>query len=151
MILNDVINSRMVKLDIQAANRNDAIIELADLMYNEGYVINKKEFIESVYFREQLASTYCGFDLAIPHGISKTVEKLGVCFGRTKGIDWDGDGETKVKYIFLMAMPYDENNKDESNKPLKILSSIASLGLKDKIREKWSRIETVEEFMDTLC
>lgn len=150
MLLKNVIKSEMVILDLNAKNRNDAIEELVDLLYNGGYIIDKKEFNESVRYREGLASTYCGFELAIPHGISKTVKKPGVCFGRTTGIDWDGDGETQVKYIFLIAIPYDENNKDESNKHIKILSSIASLGLKDKIREKWSKAETKEEFLKTL-
>lgn len=150
MLLKNVINSDMVTLNLNARNRNDAIEELVDLLYNEGFITDKKEFNESVRYREGLASTYCGFELAIPHGISKTAKKPGVCFGRTTGIDWDGDGETQVKYIFLIAIPYDENNTDESNKHIKILSTIASLGLKDKIREKWSKVETEEEFLKTL-
>lgn len=151
MDIEKVINKNLIKLDLKAKNKEEAIKELANLLDNEGCLIDKEEYLKSVYHRESISSTFCGYSVAIPHGITKAVRKPSLCFGRTSGFNWDiEDDETFVEYVYLIAIPETQDKSDESIEHLNILSTIATLTLEDEIREKWETVKTPEEFLETL-
>jgi mannitol/fructose-specific phosphotransferase system IIA component (Ntr-type) len=149
MNIKDVINENLVKLDVEAKDRDSVIAELTELLYCEGAIESKDVFIESVRSREQLASTYSGYGIAVPHGISTTIKKSSICFGRVKPFDWDGTGETPVEFIFLIAVP-DVNVNSGNDQHIDILSNIAIAALQEDLRNQWSRVETPMDFIRTL-
>ena len=149
MKINDVINEQLIKLDLDAYNRNEVILELAELMFAEGAINNIESFVDSVNDRERLASTYSGNGVAVPHGISKSVQKACICFGRAKHIDWDDTGDTPVKFVFLIAVP-DTGDFNDKDNHLNILSDIAVAALREDLRKQWAVLETPEDFIKTL-
>lgn len=150
MNIRDVINEKLIELDIKANTKEEAIIELSTLLYKEGLIESNEEFVRSVLYREDVASTYCGFDLAIPHGISHVVKKPSICFGRTNGFNWTEDDDDFVKFIFLIAVPVPEEGNDEQSKHIDILSSIATLCLEEEVRQIWIKAKTPQEILGPL-
>ncbi|KAA2301091.1 PTS sugar transporter subunit IIA, partial [Clostridioides difficile] len=52
MDITKIINERLIKLDLKARTKDEAIEELADLLAKEGALSSKEEFIKDVYLRE---------------------------------------------------------------------------------------------------
>jgi PTS system fructose-specific IIA component len=94
-----------------------------------------------------LLSTYCGFYVAIPHGISETVKEPGVCFARIPEISW-GPEQEKVRYVFLLAVPKIDDNRQSPH--LKLLSAIAVSSLEEDIREIWANASSEVEILESL-
>lgn len=150
MELNDVINLGLINLDLKAKNKFGVINELIEMVYKEQRISSKEEALAAVKYRENLSSTFCGFDIAIPHGISNTVRVPTLCFGRsTAGFNWE-DNDDVVKFIFLILVP--KNNLDDEDEPthLEILSTVAKLVLIDEEREQWEKAETKEAILESL-
>lgn len=145
--LNEVINENMVLLDLSVENKEEVINKLVDIMDKEGKLSSRNEFLKSVLDREELLSTYCGSNIAIPHGISDSVKEPGICFARTKEIYW-GSPKEEVHFVFLLAVPKSGNNKNSPH--LKLLSAIAISSLEEGNREIWEKAETNEEILKSL-
>jgi len=145
--LRDVINENMILLDLKIEKKEEVIEILVDLLGQNEKLTSKALFLKSVYDREELLSTYCGSDIAIPHGISKAVKEPAVCFARTNEISWSGP-EEKVHFVFLLAVPDSKNDKDPQH--LKLLSSIATLILEEQVREIWERATNKKQILESL-
>ena len=96
--------------------------------------------------REELLSTYCGYNIAIPHAISKAVKKVSFGFCRTVSLEWDKNDD-EVKFILILAIP--DSNKKEDNLHIELMSQIASLALEEKVRKSWEEAKSVEEISKT--
>jgi PTS system fructose-specific IIA component len=145
--LKDVINEKMILLDPPVKDKDGVIHMLVDLMSENGKLFSSEQFLTSVYDREQLLSTYCGFYVAIPHGISETVKEPGVCFARIPEISW-GPEQEKVRYVFLLAVPKIDDNRQSPH--LKLLSAIAVSSLEEDIREIWANASSEVEILESL-
>ena len=144
--LNEVINSNLIKLDLEGKNKKEVLEELTDLLVFEQKVISRAEYIKQLYEREVITSTYCGSEIAIPHATSSTVKIPTVCFGRSKeGLFWDDNSEW-VRFIFMFAIP--ENNNGEEH--ISILSEIARRSIAPEIRALWLNATTKEQILDSL-
>ena len=91
-------------------------------------------------------STYCGYNIAIPHAISKAVKKVSFGFCRTVSLEWDKNDD-EVKFILILAIP--DSNKKEDNLHIDLMSQIASLALEEKVRKSWEQAKSVEEISKT--
>lgn len=141
----EIINEGLINLNLEAKTKKEAIEELSYLMYKQGILKDQNEFIKSVELREELATTYCGDYVAIPHGLSKFVKKPSMAFGRGKILEWDGEG-TEVRYIFLLAIP---QNKKEDNS-FSILKKINDLIFEDKHVEIFEGLKNEKEFIELI-
>lgn len=150
MQIREVIHENLVNLDLQAGSRDEAIRRLSGMLYENGVTDDLESFIKSVLEREAICSTYSSSELAVPHGISSTVKKPGLCFGRNAcPIDWDQDQETPVRYIFLIAIPKSEDEVT-INQHLEMISTIAVSAMEEGTLEQWAKVKDVEEFLATL-
>jgi len=145
--LNDVINENMILLDLEVKRKEEVINALVDLMYEQGKIESKEDFLKSVYDREELLSTYCGSGIAIPHGISDTVREPGICFARINDISWS-QLEEKVHFVFLLAVPSNEDGRRSSH--LKLLSAIAVSSLEEDVRKVWKNATSKQEILESL-
>lgn len=149
MDINQIINLNLITVDLKATNKKECINELVDLLEKEKRITDKKSIIEALEYRESLASTYCGFEMAIPHGISSSVIKPTLCFGRSNGFYWEEDDDI-VKFIFMIVVPMDNQNNEDEPKHIEILSKVAGLGLNDEIREAWEKASTSNEILSSI-
>ena len=142
-----LINKNLVTLNLEAKNKEEAIIKLAELAQKEGKITSIDEYVKSVLDREKAYTTGVGNGIAIPHGKSKAVKEAMIVFGKTTdGIEWDSLDGKPVNLIFLLGVP--EENVD--NVHLKILSQLSRKLMNDSFIEMLKKAVTVEEILNAL-
>ena len=142
-----LINKNLVTLNLEAKNKEEAIIKLAELAQKEGKITSVEEYARSVLDREKAYTTGVGNGIAIPHGKSKAVKEAMIVFGKTTdGIEWDSLDGKPVNLIFLLGVP--EENVD--NVHLKILSQLSRKLMNDSFIEMLKKAVTVEEILNAL-
>ncbi|MBP5815581.1 PTS sugar transporter subunit IIA [Lactiplantibacillus plantarum] len=118
-----VIDSQTVLTHMTATNKDDALRELAATLSDAGYLNDTAGYIHDVYQREKEGPTGIGNYIAIPHGKSDSVSKIGVAIGiLDHEIDWETIDDHGVKVIILFAVGSDTEGAKEH---LKLLSLFA--------------------------
>lgn len=108
MLLTDVLRPEVVKMEMKARTRDEAIRELVELLAETGDL--RRGDVESmtaaILKRESLGSTAIGKGVAIPHAKAPSAQGFIAALGRvTKGIEFASiDGEP-VHLVFLLASP----------------------------------------------
>ena len=135
-----------IELNLKLKNKDDAISLLVDKLDENGCLKNKKKYLDAVLERENLLSTYCGHNIAIPHAVSKAVKKVSFGFCRTTNFEWDKKDES-VQFILILALP--DSKGEEDNYHIDLMSQIASLALEEEVREVWVNAKTEEDISKT--
>lgn len=114
-------------LDLKSASKQEAIVELCNVLHANGKIKNSEAVLTALMEREKLGSTGIGQGVAIPHGKSDSTSNLVGALGISrKGVQFDSlDGEP-VFVIFMLVAP-----NDVSGTHLKALARVSRL-LKDK-------------------
>jgi PTS system nitrogen regulatory IIA component len=122
----DIINEDLIKPDLTATSKDEALTELAELIASkEG--LDEDTIVGVLREREKLGSTGIGDGIAIPHGKLKGLKKLVASFGRSKkGIDFQSIDGKPTHLFFLLMAP-----ENTAGVHLKALARISRL-LKDK-------------------
>lgn len=104
--IDDVINERLVLLDITETDRDKTIQAMAERLQADGRLSDPDAYIGEVLKREEEGGgTGMEMGVAIPHGKSSGVERASVAFARSEqGVDFGGDGGA-CRLIFLIAAP----------------------------------------------
>lgn len=96
-----------------------------------GYISNEKEFKDALFERESIMSTDVGWQVAIPHAKLKDIPKFFVIPAILKeDIDWEAGNDQKVRLVFLIGGP-----ADQQRKYLQILSKV-TLVVRNKQRKQ---------------
>lgn len=143
MELKDVLDERIIDLNMEAKNKDEAIRHLAAKLKDANYIGDVEEFVKDIYLRESEGVTGIGNFVAIPHGKSDSVTQVGIAIGKVQDeIEWetlDGNG---VKLIFLFAVGNDNEN---AKTHLRLLAEVArTLGNDDAV-EALLNASTVED------
>lgn len=143
MAVKAILDKEVIDLDMVAEDKESAIRFLSDLLYKAGYVSDIDGFVKDVFVRESEGITGIGNHVAIPHGKSDFVKKVGIAIGKTKNmITWESYDEQPVHYIFLFAVPSDNEN---ATVHLKLLSELAGKLGNEQTMEK---LEACQNFSD---
>ncbi|MGF3183638.1 PTS sugar transporter subunit IIA [Facklamia sp. P12934] len=144
---NDLINKKMIFLDTKFDNKDQIINYILSVAEKEKLITNQNDLKKAIVDRENQVSTAVGFEVAIPHGKSKSVNKPFISFLRTdKSIRWSKENSETVKMIILIAIP----EGDVDNTHLKIISRISRSLLNDVFREKLSLEKNKEKIYQML-
>lgn len=135
----EVLVTENVKLNVEVANKEQAIRLAGDLLVESGYV--KASYVESMLEREALTTTFMGNFIAIPHGTDaskKEVLASGISILQIpNGVDF-GNGNV-AKVVFGIAGVGDGH--------LEILSQIAILCSEVENVEKVVAAKSFEEIV----
>ncbi|HDK5559340.1 TPA: PTS sugar transporter subunit IIA [Klebsiella pneumoniae] len=105
MDISTVLNVKNIKLNMTARTKEEVIEELTDLLFQDGAVTNKEDFIRDVWLREELGSTGFENHIAIPHGKSSGVSRTALAIGRTQhAIPWETMDGSDVRCVILFAV-----------------------------------------------
>ena len=107
MAVKEILDDRVIDLNMDAKNKDEVIRHLAGLLKNAGYIEDLEGYVRDVYVRESEGITGIGGHVAIPHGKSDHVDHVGIAVGRTRDmIDWESyDGEPSVCFSSLLSQP----------------------------------------------
>lgn len=143
MNVKEVLDERVIDLNMKAADKKEAITYLAGKLKNAGYIADVESYVEDIYFRESQGQTGIGNYVAIPHGKSDSVTQVGIAIGKMENeIEWetlDGNG---VKLIFLFAVGNDNEN---AKTHLRLLAEVARTLGNDEAVERLLSAKTVED------
>jgi nitrogen PTS system EIIA component len=145
MELRDFFSEDVIKLDLQATTKDDALKELISLLGLD----EKSNAIlyKMLKRRENLGSTGIGKGIAIPHCRSLVVNRLRVAFGRKKeGLDFRAIDDQPVHNMFLIVAP----PLEVSNQYLPVLGKIAQFSKESDVASRLQQIETAREFLALL-
>lgn len=149
MAVREILDQRVIDLDMKVKSKAEVLEHLAQLLMKAGYIDDLSGYLKDVYLREQEGITGIGNHVAIPHGKSDSVERVGIAIGRTKDmIEWESyDGEPSDLF-FLFAVPSDsEGAKDH----LKLISELAAKLGNNKTMEKLQTARSYEELLEAFA
>jgi PTS system mannitol-specific IIC component len=134
----DILKLDNIQLSGKAKTKEEAIIEVGTILTEQGYV--KNDYIEKMFERENLISTYMGNFLAIPHGTDDSKEDVyqsGLAILLyDEPIDWNGN---EVRLVIGIAGKGDEH--------IAILSRIAKICSELKNIEKLLQLNKKEDVL----
>lgn len=123
MEVQDFLNPEIIKVGVEGKDKDSVLRELADILKNADYIDDVNVFLKDIYKREEEGETGIGNYIAIPHGKSSTVKKVGVAIGILNNeIEWetlDGNG---VKVVILFSV---SDGIDGAMVHLRLLSKFA--------------------------
>ncbi|GMM87807.1 PTS mannitol transporter subunit IICBA [Vibrio fortis] len=106
------LTSDAVFLGLKAADKNEAIKFAGEQLVKLGNVA--PEYVDGMFAREELVSTYLGESIAVPHGTIEAkqyVQKTGIVFCQyPEGIQWGEDEDDIAKIVIGIAAQGDEHN-----------------------------------------
>nr|WP_027409041.1 PTS sugar transporter subunit IIA [Anoxybacillus tepidamans] len=137
-----ILKKENIVLQAKVTDKTEAIRLAGTILLEQGYV--EELYIEKMFEREALTSTYMGNFVAIPHGTEdarQLVKQAGLSIVQVpNGVDF-GDGNM-VKLLIGIA------GKD--NEHLEILSKIAIVCSEEENIEKMIKATTEEEILELL-
>lgn len=147
MKITDFLNTKGIKIDLQATDKESALQELVDILAEIKDIGDKKSILRALIERENLGSTGIGQGIAIPHGKTDRVDGLVSVLGISrKGVNFEAlDGEP-VYIFFLLVAP-----KDTAGPHLKALAQISRLLRDSYFCELLRRCKTSKEVFDLIA
>ena len=146
MKISDILNEKVISVDLECTDKDDAINKMVDLASNSGLMIDVEKVRECVIEREKLVSTGVGKGFAIPHGKTDEIKDIVAAFAVLKDpIDFDSIDLEPVRFVFLIV-----GKESLLNAHIKLLSRISRLMNKDEFREKLEEAKTSEEVLKIL-
>ena len=143
----DVITEDLITLEMVAKDKEEAILELTELLAEKGIVTDVSGFSADVFKRETEGMTGIGNGIAIPHGKSDSVSQTSLVVGKTKQpIEWESLDEEPVQVIILFAV----RNTDANTMHIKLLQKVAMLLADEEFIENMISAETKTEMLELL-
>jgi PTS system fructose-specific IIC component/PTS system nitrogen regulatory IIA component len=123
MFLNEIFPPELIKVDLEAEDKDEAFEELVDYLCQAEQLNIREEILEALRQREAKMSTGIQKGIAIPHGKTNAMNDLrGVLGISRKGVDYESlDGEP-VYLLFMLIAPI-----HESEKHLRVLKRLSEL------------------------
>ncbi len=146
MAVKEILDKRVIDLKMKAINKDEVIRHLAGLLKKAGYVEDLEGYIKDVYLREEEGITGIGGHVAIPHGKSEFVDKVGIAVGRTEQmVEWESYDEEPVDLFFLFAVPSDSEG---AKGHLRLIAELAGKLGNEAIMGKLQAASTYEDLLD---
>lgn len=96
--------------NINVNTKEDAILQLVNVLEKADYLADKSLFEQDILERERTLSTYIGHEIGLPHAQSSGVKEPCVVVGKlSKPVKWTEEEEF-VQIVFLIAVPRDNQN-----------------------------------------
>jgi len=148
MILSELIQRDLIKLDMQAADKWSAIEELVDILVaaHELRIGDRQGALEAVFERERSLSTGLEKTVAIPHGAVDFVGETLCCVGVSReGIPFNSLDGLDARLIVLLIIP-----RKSFQAHVRTLAGIARLVRVDELRERIIAARDPDEVMETV-
>ena len=139
----NVITEKLIRLEMKAKTKKEAILELSELLKENGIIKDVDDFSSDVFQREKEGITGIGNGVAIPHGKSASVIQTSLVVGKVETpIPWESLDGKGVKGIILFAVGDDNEGAQEH---LKLLSLFARKLGNDEVIEQLIQAKDADE------
>jgi mannitol/fructose-specific phosphotransferase system IIA component (Ntr-type) len=147
MLLTELIREDLIKINLEAKDKWEAIEELIDVLISahELSLSDRNEVVKAVLEREKSLSTGLEHGVAIPHGAVDCLDDLVGVLGTTPGIPFQSHDDQDARLIILLLIP-----KGAFQHHVRTLAGIAKLGSLPTVRENVFKAKTATEVMEAL-
>jgi PTS system fructose-specific IIC component/PTS system nitrogen regulatory IIA component len=145
MFLTEVFTKDLIKVDLEAEDKDEAFEEMVDLFCAAKHSGAREEILKSLREREELMSTGIQTGVALPHGKLQILDDIHGIFGISRrGIEYDALDGQPVHLVFMILV------QAETDKHLKVLKNLAELLLNPQFYEDMYSQKDVEGAYNTL-
>ena len=146
MKIQDLLNTKVMLLDLQATTKEAAIDEMINSLVDNGVVADFDVFKAGIMAREAQTSTGLGDGIAMPHSKNAAVKEATVLFAKSnKGVDYESLDGQPTDLFFMIAAP--EGANDTHLAALAELSKyLMQDGFADRLRKVASPDEVIAAF-----
>ena len=146
MKIQDLLNKKVILLDLQATTKEAAIDEMINSLVDNGVVTDFDVFKAGIMAREAQTSTGLGDGIAMPHSKNAAVKEATVLFAKSnKGVDYESLDGQPTDLFFMIAAP--EGANDTHLAALAELSKyLMQDGFADRLRKVTSPDEVIVAF-----
>lgn len=146
MKIQDLLNKKVMLLDLQATTKEAAIDEMINSLVDNGVVTDFDVFKAGIMAREAQTSTGLGDGIAMPHSKNAAVKAATVLFAKSnKGVDYESLDGQPTDLFFMIAAP--EGANDTHLAALAELSKyLMQDGFADRLRKVTSPDEVIAAF-----
>ena len=138
------IERKNIHLGLQAANKEEAIRFAGNKLVELGYV--EPEYVDAMFEREALVSTYLGESIAVPHGTVEAkdrVKKTGIVICQyPSGVQFTEDNDDVAKLVIGIAAKNDEH--------IQVITTITNALDEPEAIEKLTSTKDIEEILNIL-
>lgn len=145
--ITDYMSEDLISLNLKSKNKEDVLMELAELIGACPNVNNTGNAIyKALVEREKLGSTGIGKGVAIPHAKTDAAERLTIAFGiSNEKIDFKALDNENVNLFFVFASPI-----KDSQVYLKVLARISRLIREESFRNELLACKTSKEVLECI-
>ncbi|WED24256.1 fructose-specific PTS transporter subunit EIIC [Vibrio sp. JC009] len=145
-MITELINEKLIRLDLNATTKQDVFVELIEALYAEGRISNRSQFLADIQSREELGNTGFESGVALPHAKSSAVTKPAVVIGVSRnGIDYGAEDGQPSKLFFMIASP--DGGADHH---IEVLAELSSKLIAEGFIESFLAAKTESEALELL-
>lgn len=136
MRLTDILKPQLVKVPLDATDKQSAINELCQIIANHTDLddpqSSAKALQDAVWEREQTRTTGIGHGIAIPHGKTDCIQSLTLALGKpAQPIEFQAVDKKPVDLIILLASP-----TSQTGPHIQALATISKMLTDENIRDQ---------------
>lgn len=141
-----MIEKELIFIDKDLKSKDEVFKFVSDEAFKLGLIKSKSDFIDKLYYREELMSTSLDFNLAIPHAKSSTIVHDFISYIKlSNDIMWNETDDDFTNQVILIAV-----SEGGSNRHLKYIAEISKKIIDDDFRMKLKNSKSVEEIYELL-
>ncbi|MEZ8725368.1 fructose-specific PTS transporter subunit EIIC [Vibrio cyclitrophicus] len=145
-MITTLINQDLIKLSLSADSKEDVFKELIDVLYAQGRISDKAQFLADIEAREEQGNTGFEEGIALPHAKSAAVIKPAVVIGVHKqGIEYGADDGQPSKLFFMIASPDGGDNHH-----IEVLAELSSKLIEEGFIESFMNAQSEQEALELL-
>lgn len=147
MVLGQVFSPKTIIVNLESEDKDEVFEELVDSIISVQPQLNRTAAVEALQERESKMSTGIVHGIAVPHGITDSVNGVVGAIGISqKGIDYDALDNAPVHLVFMLLI-----SPEEREKHLQILSSLLKVLQNPNSVNLLMEKKSAKEVYDTLC
>ncbi|MDP8032831.1 fructose-specific PTS transporter subunit EIIC [Pasteurella atlantica] len=145
-MITQLINEKLICLDLKATTKDEVFRELTEILNSQGKLKNPEQFLRDVYAREQIGNTGFENGIAMPHAKSSAITEPAVVVGISRsGINYDAEDGELSKLFFMIASP-----DDGADHHIQVLAELSSKLIEDGFVEALFNAKTNSEALALL-
>lgn len=143
MKITDLINTKLISLNLVSKTKSELFAELADLLLAEKKISNKSQFLKDIEARESIDNTGFENGIALPHAKSESVLSPAVAIGISReGINYGAEDGKPSKFFFMIASP-----SGNANHHVEVLAQLSAKLIEDGFIDKLHQAKTSAEVL----
>ncbi|MDN3702697.1 fructose-specific PTS transporter subunit EIIC [Vibrio artabrorum] len=145
-MITTLINQDLIKLSLSANSKEDVFKELIDVLYAQGRISDKAQFLADIKAREEQGNTGFEEGIALPHAKSSAVIKPAVVIGvHQQGIEYGADDGQPSKLFFMIASPDGGDNHH-----IEVLAELSSKLIEEGFIENFMNAQSEQQALELL-